>query len=127
MDINIINVLVLAYMGDAVYEEFVRKYLIDKKISNVKELQEASLAYISAKSQARILEWLITSEILSEEELAVIKRARNAKGNHKPKSCDILTYKHATGLEALIGYLYLSNNHKRIEEIMNYILGGSVC
>ena len=59
---------------------------------------------------------------ITEEELEIIKRARNHKSISHPRNCDIVTYKYATGLEALIGYLYLSGNNKRIDEIMNYIL-----
>ena len=64
---------------------------------------------------------------MSEEEVDVFKRARNYKSTSHPKNCDIVTYKHATGLEAVIGYLELTNNRVRIDEIMEYILGGSLC
>ena len=66
----------------------------------------------------------IDNNFFNEEELSVIKRARNNRSNSHPKNCDIITYKYATGLEALIGYLELENNKNRIDEIMNYILGG---
>ena len=62
------------------------------------------------------------NNIFSDEELKIIMNARNHKNNHKPRNCDIITYKYATGLEALIGYLYLNDNKDRINEIMNYIL-----
>ena len=63
----------------------------------------------------------------NDEELSIIKRARNHKGVSHPKNCDIVTYKHATALEALIGYLKLENKDERIESIMKKILGGSIC
>ena len=72
-----INSLVLAYLGDTIYEDYIREYLIKKGIGNIKDLQEASMEYVSAKSQARILEALINKNIFSEEELEIIKRARN--------------------------------------------------
>ena len=78
--------------------------------------------YVSAKSQARILEDLINKNIFNEEELEIIKRARNNSSKHHPKSCDVITYRKATGLEALIGYLKLEGNADRINEIMNDVL-----
>lgn len=117
------NSLVLAYLGDSIYETYIRKYLIDKGISKVKELQSESIKYVSAKGQAYYLKEMVDNNFFSEEELNVIMCARNHKNNHKPKNCDIITYKYATGLEALIGYLYLEEKISRIEEIVNYILG----
>lgn len=117
------NMLVLAYLGDSIYETYIRKYLIDKGISKVKELQSESIKYVSAKGQANYLKEMIDNNFFSEEELNIITRARNHKSNHKPKNCDIITYKNATGFEALIGYLYLEEKIDRIEEIINYILG----
>lgn len=122
-----INVLVLAYLGDTIYENYVRRFLINKKIGNVNDLQSASISYVSAKSQAKFLGKLIDNNFFTEEELRVINRARNYKSNSHPKNCDIITYKYATGLEALIGYLDLTNNSSRIEEIMKIILEGSLC
>ena len=119
-----INSLVLAYLGDSVYEEYVREYLIKKGISHVKNLQEQSLFFVSAKSQARILKELIDLNIFSEEEMEVIKRARNTKVNSHPKNCSIIEYHEATSLEALFGYLKLNNKIERLEEIINKILLG---
>ena len=117
------NMLVLAYLGDSIYETYIRKYLIDKGISKVKELQSESIKYVSAKGQANYLKEMIDNNFFYEEELNIIICARNHKSNHKPKNCDIITYKNATGFEALIGYLYLEGKITRIEEIVNYILG----
>ena len=122
MNLLEINVLVLAYMGDTVYENYVRRYLINKGIGNVNDLQTESLKYVSAKSQAKYIQELIDNNMLYENELDIVRRARNYKTTSHPKSCDIITYKYATGLEALIGYLELDNNRERINEIMNFIL-----
>lgn len=122
-----INVIVLAYLGDTVYEYYVRRFLIDKKISNVNDLQKNAVNYVSAKNQAKYLQELIDKDYFNEEEMSIIKRARNHKGVGHPKNCDIVTYKHATSLEALIGYLKLENKEERIEDIMNNILGGNLC
>ena len=117
------NMLVLAYLGDSIYETYIRKYLIDKGICKVKELQSESVKYVSAKGQAMYLKDMMNNNFFSNEELNIIMCARNHKSNHKPKNCDIITYKYATGFEALIGYLYLEEKINRIEEIINYIIG----
>ena len=74
-----------------------------------------------SKNQAFFLKELLNKDFFSQEELEIIKRARNTKTHSKPKNCDILTYKHATALESVIGYLYINNDLKRIEEIFNCI------
>ena len=117
-----VNVLVLAYLGDTIYENYIRRYLIHKGIGNVNDLQKEAIQYVSAKAQARFLNHYIEKGFFTEEEITVVKRARNYKVSHHPKNCDILTYKHATGLEALIGYLDLLGKQKRIEEIMEGII-----
>ena len=122
-----INVLVLAYLGDTIYENYVRKYLINTGIGNVNDLQKESINYVSAKSQAAFLQKMLDSEFLSDEEIIIVKRARNYKTTSHPKNCDIVTYKYATGLESLIGYLELENKKERIDEIMDFILGDDKC
>ncbi len=117
-----INSLVLAYLGDTIYEDFVREYLIKKGIANVNDLQTESIKYSSAKAQAKILKELINENVFTEEELTIIKRARNHKSISHPKNCDIVTYRYATGFEALIGYLKLDDKEERIKEIMKNIL-----
>lgn len=123
MDVREVNVLVLAYLGDTIYENYVRHFLVKNGISNVNDLQKAAIKYVSAVAQAGFLTKMIDEEFLSEEEINVVKRARNYKTTSHPKNCDIVTYKYATGLEALIGYLDLKNKNMRIDEIMKYILG----
>ena len=127
MNVLEINVLVLAYLGDTIYENYVRRYLISKGIGNVNSLQTESINYVSAKAQAKFVNILIDNNFFTEEEMNVIKRARNYKSTSHPKNCDIMTYKYATGLEALIGYLDLTNRNDRIDEIMKLILEGSLC
>lgn len=122
MNVLEVNSLALAYLGDSIYESYIREYLIKKGISHVNDLQVESLNYVSAKSQARILKDLMDKNVFTEEEISVIKRARNTKSKSHPKSCDIITYQHATSLEALFGYLKLRKNEERIEEIISKIL-----
>lgn len=122
MNVLEVSSLALAYLGDSIYESYIREYLIKTGISHVNDLQVESLNYVSAKSQARILKDLMDKNIFTEEELTIIKRARNTKSKSHPKSCDIITYQHATSLEALFGYLKLRKNEERIEEIISKIL-----
>src|SRR5574344_60905 len=113
--------LVLAYLGDSIYEVYIRKYLLNKDIPKVDMLNKEATKYVSARGQASYLKKMIDNNYLTDIELEIIKRARNHKSRN-PKNTDIVTYKNATGLEALIGYLELTYNKNRIDEIMDYIL-----
>ncbi len=112
--------LIDAYLGDAVYELYVRKFLISKGIGKVHDLQTESLKYVSAVSQRRILEDLINKNILTDEEIIIVNRGRNAD-SHKSKTTDVQTYHKSTGFECLIGYLY-QNDKARLEELMEEVL-----
>ena len=83
-----------------------------------------SVHYVSASAQDRFLKKMIDAQFLCKEELEIVYRARNHKVNHKPKNASIIAYKNATGLEALIGVLFLEKKTKRLDEIMNYIIRG---
>ena len=115
-----VNPLVLAYMGDTIFETYIREQYINKGICKIKDLAKETLKYVNAKSQASFIKIIIDNNILKEDELDIVKRARNSKSNHKPKSCDVLTYKYATALESLLGYLYYKDKN-RLEFILNYI------
>lgn len=123
MNINQINTLAFAYVGDSVYELLIRKHLINKGINNVNKLQKESLNYVTAKKQSYFVNMLINNNILTQEEIELVKRGRNSKVNSHPKNTDILSYKWATGLECLFGYLYLKNNNARINELIDIIVG----
>lgn len=122
MKTNQVNTLVLAYIGDSIYELFVREHLINKGINNVNDLQKEAKRYVTAKNQSVYLDKIISNKLLTESEIDIVKRARNSKVKSHPKNTDIITYKYATGLEALIGYLYLEQKKDRINEIMKNIL-----
>ena len=115
-----VNPLVLAYMGDTIFETYIREQNINKGICKIMDLAKETLKYVNAKSQASFIKIIIDNNILKEDELDIVKRARNSKSNHKPKSCDVLTYKYATALESLLGYLYYKDKN-RLEFILNYI------
>lgn len=121
MDVNTINIITLAYLGDAIYEIYIRETLIKSGIIKVEELQKKATQYVSAKGQAKILTNLIEENKLTKEELEVVRRGRNYKRSSHPKHTDIITYKLSTGLEALIGHLYLSKKTSRLKEILNSI------
>ena len=121
MNIDTINIIALAYLGDSIFDLYIRESLINKGIQKVELLQKVSTKYVSAKGQARILNNLIENDLLTEEELDVVKRGWNNKRSNHPKNTDIITYKLSTGFEALLGYLYLSNRQDRLKEILNYI------
>ena len=123
MDVREINSLVLAYLGDCVYENYIRHFLVSKRIGNVNELQKSAVKYVSAKAQSDIVHKLIDEEFFNSEELDVFNRARNNKNHGHPKNCDIVTYKNATGFEAILGYLDFTNKQERISEIMERVVG----
>lgn len=120
MNIKTINIQALAFIGDAVYSLFIREKLLELKIENPDLLQKKSVEYVSAKNQAKTLNYLIENSYLTEEELDIVRRGRNNKKENHPKNTDIITYKLSTGFEALIGTLYLSNRN-RLEEILKLI------
>ena len=122
MNIDSMNVITLAYLGDSVYEVYIREYLISKGIVYVVDLQKEAIKYVSAKSQAKILDYLVNNNYLSEEEVNIVKRGRNYKRDSHPKNTDIITYKKSTGFECLVGYLYLSKNINRLD--YEYYKGG---
>lgn len=120
MNTKQINVQILALLGDAVFSLYVREELLKQGINNPNVLQKKSVEYVSAKSQAKILEELINNNILTDEEIDIVKRGRNNKKENHPKNTDIITYKLSTGFETLIGDLYI-NNKERLKELLQNI------
>jgi ribonuclease-3 family protein len=118
-DARMLNPLVWAYMGDAVYEIYVRKYIISKGGKTVFDLHKESIKFVKAKSQSDILEKILP--ILTEEEQVIVKRGRNTKTHHVPKNAEVIDYRRATAFEALIGFLYLIKRYDRLDEIMSYV------
>ena len=109
--------LVLAYLGDTVYESYIREHLIRQNINRkVNNLHKLAIQYSKAKAQATIIHEL--EDELTEEEMKIFKRGRNQKSHTAPKNADIIDYKYATGFEALIGYLFLSEDKERLEYIV---------
>ncbi|SEN59987.1 ribonuclease-3 family protein [Lihuaxuella thermophila] len=115
-----LNPLLLAYLGDAVYEVFVRYHLVAKGMLRPRDLQREATRYVSAVAQAKAGRQI--ESFLTEEEMNILKRGRNAKSGSIPKNTKISDYRYSTGLEALIGYLYASGNEQRLQEIMEQLL-----
>ena len=113
--------LTLAYIGDAYYEIFFRKWNASKGITKVNDLHKETIKYTCAEFQARAIKYLIESETLSEDELGVFKRGRNSNTNKTRKTLSLADYNAATGLEALIGYLNITGKTERADEILNII------
>lgn len=113
-----ISPLVLAYIGDTIYESNIREYLIRKNINRkVNDLHKSAVKYVRAKAQATVMHELEIQ--LTEEELRIYKRGRNQKSHTSPKNADIIDYKQATGFEALVGYLHLGDEKERLEYIIS--------
>lgn len=115
---QLINPLALAYLGDGVFEVYVREYLlIEKNITKPDLLQKAAVRFVSAKAQAAFMKEAIVNQWVSEEEISIYKRGRNAKNNRVMKNTSVITHNQSSGFEALIGHLYLLKKQERIEEI----------
>ncbi|OGO78180.1 MAG: Mini-ribonuclease 3 [Clostridiales bacterium GWB2_37_7] len=118
-DIRMFNPLVLAYIGDSVYDTFIRTMLVSGGSIQVDKLHKKAIKFVQAKAQAEIIEQL--QHILTEDERDVVRRGRNTKSNTAPKNADINDYRYATGFEALVGYLYLTGDLKRLMEIFELV------
>jgi ribonuclease III family protein len=113
-----LNSLALAYMGDAVFEKYVRLHLLESGKVRPHKLHKEATRYVSAKAQSRIIHDFMDKGVLTEEETAVLKRGRNAKSGTVPKNTDVQTYRYSTAFEALIGYLFLAGREERLEELI---------
>ena len=115
-EVNTMSPLTWAYVGDSIYELFVRMRLVNNTKLKPHGLHVEAIKYVKAKAQADILS-KIENE-LTEKELEIVKRGRNAENHHLPKNATVQEYMYSTGFEALIGYLYLTKQDERLEEIL---------
>ena len=122
-DSNLYSPLVLAYLGDAVYEVYIRTLLVSEGNSTVHKLHKRSVDYVKAKAQSDILHRLMDMDMLSPDEQNVVRRGRNAKSGTIPKNANVTEYKHATGFEALLGYLYLKKDYNRLRQLLKLSAG----
>ena len=120
MDAKLLNGLSLAYMGDAIYELYIREFILKMGYNKVNELHKHVVKYTSGEAQAFIIHSMLENNVLSEDELSIFKRGRNSHIKTSRKNISLSDYLDATGFEALLGYLYLDNQKERLEELINY-------
>lgn len=113
------SMLTLAYIGDAVYELLTRQHIVSGDIVKVKQMHQKTIGLVCAETQAALA--LAIEPRLTEEEKDILRRGRNAKGGHLPKNTSAPTYRLATGLEALVGYLYIQQNLAKLEDIFHIL------
>ena len=119
-EVKMLNPLVWAYVGDSVYELYVRIHLTNTSNAKPHKLHMESIKYVKAKAQADILDKIESN--LTEEELDIVRRGRNTENHHLPKNSNVQEYMYATAFEALIGYLYLTKKQERLMNILSKIL-----
>ena len=119
-DVRMLSPLVWAYVGDSVYEMFIRTTLVNKSNAKPHKLHIESIKYVKAKSQAELLEKIYDK--LTDDEKDIVRRGRNAENHHLPKNSNVQEYMYATAFEGLIGYLHLSKNTTRLNQILELSL-----
>lgn len=121
-DYNQLNGLALAYIGDAVYEVYIRDFLLETGLTKPNQLHRQATKFVSAKAQCFLMQRMLENELLTEEEILIYKRGRNAHSHTSAKNADITTYRIATGFEALIGILHLKKEQERLDELVNWCI-----
>ena len=120
LEVNQMSPLVWAYIGDSVYEQYIRNYLVSNTKYKPHKLHVEATKFVKAAAQAKILQQLEDS--LTDEEKEIVRRTRNTKNHHLPKNSNVQEYMYATAFEGLIGYLHLCKKEQRLEEILNLSL-----
>lgn len=119
---NQVNPINLAFMGDSVYEIYVREHIIRAfPTLKIHEIHRKAVSFVKAESQANVIRTLIDRKVLTQEERDWVRKGRN-QHSMTPKNASISDYRYATGLETLVGYLYLSRQQERIEELIRYAI-----
>lgn len=121
-DYQQVNGIALAYLGDAVYEVYIRQHLLHEGMTKPTKLQRRATHFVSAKAQAALIELMKQDEVLSAEEWRYFKRGRNANSHTHAKHTSVLTYRISTGFEALFGYLKLAGQTTRIDELVQWCI-----
>lgn len=119
-DVNLINGIALAFEGDAVYSMYIRRHLIFQGLTKPNQLHWEATKYVSAKAQANLISLMLEEGILTEKEENIYKRGRNANSHTKAKNTDIVTYRMSTGFEAVMGYLHMTEEIERLEELIDW-------
>lgn len=119
IDVNQMSPLVWAYIGDSVYEQYIREYLVTNTKYKPHKLHMEATKYVKAGAQAEILKKLETE--LTDKELDIVRRTRNTQNHHLPKNASVTEYMYSTAFEGLIGYLYLTGQKERLKELLDKI------
>ncbi|UQS82405.1 Mini-ribonuclease 3 [Bombilactobacillus folatiphilus] len=122
IDYQQLNGVTLAYLGDAVWEAYVREHLLNQGLTKVNRLQKRATHFVSAKSQAALIALMQQYDYLTDDELAIFKRGRNAKSYTHAKNTSVQTYNISTGFEAIFGYLKASGQDQRLEELAQWCI-----
>lgn len=121
-DYTQLNGLALAYVGDAIYEIYIRDFLVEQGETKPNKLHRTATSYVSAKAQAYLIKKMLEEQLMTVEEEIYYRRGRNAKSHTSAKNADITTYRIATGFEALMGYLHLTKQTERMEELIRWCI-----
>ncbi|EMC00189.1 Mini-ribonuclease 3 [Streptococcus mutans] len=122
VDVNLINGIALAFEGDAIYSTYIRKHLIFQGFTKPNQLHRKTTRYVSAKAQAMLITKMLEAQLLSEKEEDIYRRGRNADSHTKAKNTDVVTYKMSTGFEAIMGYLHMTEQIERLEELIDWCI-----
>ena len=122
VDVNLINGIALAFEGDAIYSTYIRKHLIFQGLTKPNQLHRKTTRYVSAKAQAMLITKMLEAQLLREKEEDIYRRGRNANSHTKAKNTDVVTYKMSTGFEAVMGYLHMTEQIKRLEELIDWCI-----
>ena len=122
IDVRLINGIALAFEGDAVYSLYIRRHLIMQGFTKPNQLHRKATQYVSANAQALLINAMLEENILTDEEQLIYKRGRNANSHTKAKNADIITYRMSTGFEALMGYLDMTGQIKRLETLRQWCI-----
>lgn len=122
IDVTLINGIALAFEGDAVYSMYIRRHLIFKGLTKPNQLHREANRYVSAKAQASLISKMLDMDFLTEKEVEIYKRGRNTNSHTKAKNADVVTYRMSTGFEAVLGYLHMTGQTERLEEIVKWCI-----
>ncbi|WP_024416499.1 Mini-ribonuclease 3 [Streptococcus suis] len=122
VDVNLINGIALAFEGDAVYSMYIRRHLIFKGLTKPNKLHGEANKYVSAKAQASLISALLEAQLLTGKEEEIYKRGRNTNSHTKAKNADVVTYRMSTGFEAVLGYLHMTEQMERLDELVGWCI-----
>lgn len=121
-DYRQLNGLALAYVGDAVYETYIRQHLVAEGQTRPSQLHRLATYYVSAKAQAMLIEKMLEEKLLTEEEESFYRRGRNSKSQTSAKNTEIKSYRMSTGFESVMGYLHLTKQEERLEQLVQWCI-----